>query len=182
MKFPDPIGKPWWLNIYNYHGPWEFNGDFVKARNGYNTNPYVPGYNNSTDYLLFHRDFIRWLDDERFTTVRTPGIYVKPADGFEKPRGAYYQFIVTPDKEVGNGEIVAAGGYQETGGVKVVSSSNGQFPVGSKWAAFVKNLRWLKDDMYVATYYFMGSNYYALQSVPRDGRFFHEDALLFRYG
>ena len=181
MKLPTPIAKPWWVFLYEYHGPWEKNNKFVKARYGFGTGAYVPGYNNATDYLLFHRDFIRWIDDDTFMATRGPGIFIAASDGFEKPSGAYWQILVEPDPEVRSGIKVAPAGFQETIGVIVRSSSHYQFTNGTKWVALRGNLIHLMGDLYIANLYSSGNNYYNLHSIPEASRYHHEDAMLYRY-
>lgn len=181
MKLPPAIAKPWWVNLYEYHGPWERNDKFVKARQGYGTTIYLPGYNNNTDYLLFHRDFIRWIDDDTFMGTRGPGIFITASDGFEKPRGGYWQILVEPDSDQPVGMKIAPAGFQETIGVIVRSTHHYLFPSGSKWVAIRGNLIHLLGDRYVANLYSSGNNYYTIHGIPEASRYHQEDAMLYRY-
>jgi len=181
MKLPEPMAKPWWVYLYQYHGPWEHNDKFLKARFGYGTSAYVPGYNNNMDYLLIPREAARWIDDDTFMATRGPGLHIRASDDFEKVWGAYYQITVKPDPEVPGGIKVAPAGFQETMGVIIQHSGNWQYPTGSKWVAIRNNLTHVLGDTYVANTYFLGNNYATMHGIPPVAREHNEDALLYRY-
>ena len=180
MKLPPPINKPWWIPLYEYHGRWEHNNKYVKARYGYGTSTYIPGYNNATDYLLFHEDFVRWIDDDTFMSSRTPGLHIRQSDDFEVPHGSYYEITVKPDPDVPGG-FHNAGRFQNTMGVEVVESWFWAYPNGTKWIAIKDNLRHVKDDLWAAYVYWPGFNYQNVVVQLPDSRFYSEDALIYQY-
>jgi len=122
---------------------WDKNPDWHIARYVQGSY-YIPGYNNSTDYMLIHNaDLVRLDSDEGIVPRYALGPHLKP-DG--SVRGGYYVIVVRPEQD--DAPLSIGEDFNDLIRARVVSSGYWLYPNNSLIITHRMSMTPLADGLY----------------------------------